>query len=123
FVGIKKWIARAMQAPTGTASNVCGRVLTTAGVANAVSAAGRWGPETIAVCGWSSSTEVFIFRRLSYSSRDTEHWGRPDSALPGPADRTFSWRSRHPFHLVESIRRRAVYSGSGRSDRRELFLL
>src|SRR5207249_7050117 len=112
-----------MQAPTGTASHVCGRDFTTAGVANAVSAAGRRDAETIAVCGCSSSTEVFICRRLSPSCRDTERSGRPCSALLGPADRTFFWRSRHPLHLVRSIRRRAVYLDWDRSDLRALSLL
>src|SRR6266480_5911250 len=109
-----------MQAPTGTASHVCGRDFTTAGVANAVSAAGRWGSETIAVCGWSSSTEVFISRRLSYSCRGTGRLGRPDLALPGPADQTFFVGSMNPGYLSGATRRRAGYPYSDRPGHREL---
>src|SRR2546430_15915217 len=112
-----------MQAPTGMASNVCGRVFVAAGLADGVVALGCRTLEAIAVCCWSSSTEVFICRRLSPSCRDTKRSDRPCSALPDRADRTFFWRSRHPFHLVESIRRRAVYPGLDRPVRRELFPL
>src|SRR6266849_11220766 len=109
-----------MHAPTGTARNVCGRNFTTGSVTGAVFALGCGALETTAVRGWISSTVVFIFRRLVCLSRDTEHPDRPDLALPGPVDRTFFWRSKHPFRRVESIRHTAVCPGWGRSDRPEL---
>src|SRR5437762_14341669 len=98
-----------MQAPTGTASSVCGRVFTTGGVTSAASALARWGVETIAVCGWSSSTEVFISRRQSYPCQGTGPLGRPDSALPGPVDQTFFVGSMNPGYLSGATRRTAEY--------------
>src|SRR5438093_3387875 len=109
-----------MQAPTGTASNFCGGVFTTDGVTNAVSAGARWALETIPVCGRNSSTEVFISRRLSYSCRGTGRLGRPDLALPGPADQTFFVGSMNPGYLSGATRRRAGYLRLDRLDRRGL---
>src|SRR4030095_12265016 len=109
-----------MQAPTGTARNFCGGVFTTGGAANSVSATGRWGEETVAVLGWNSSTEVFISRRLSYSCRGTGRLGRPDLALPGPADQTFFVGSMNPGCLSGATRRRAGYLRLDRLDRRGL---
>src|SRR5438552_10976749 len=110
-----------MQAPTGTASHVCGRDFTTDGATNAVSAPGRWALETIAVCGRSSSTEALISGRLSYSCRDTVRQGRPDSVPPGLADRTSFFGSRNLPYFSEAIQRRAGYLREDRPDRRELF--
>src|SRR6266496_77295 len=96
-----------MQAPTGTASNFCGAVFTTDGVTNAISAPGRWAFETVSVCGRTSSTMVLISGRLSHSYRGTGRLGRPDSALPGPADQTFFVGSRNLRYLSEAMRHKA----------------
>src|SRR5207253_7009637 len=118
--GTKKWMASAMQAPTGIASNFCAGVFTTGGVTNAVSAPGLWTFESIPVRGWSSSTMLLISRRRSYLCQGTGRRGRPDSALPGRADQTFSVGSMNPGYLSGATRRTAGYLRLDRLDHREL---